>query len=263
MTKEITPEDSPRRFPRFPSGKHTAALMKLVWTEPSFAATVSGRGIKFKFRVSMSDDLLQTEASVASRLFTNDPGAWEKAISAAYNEAKYGQKSARELISAVLRVVTANAFRIWLGETWSLVQNLSMEAELKIFGQNSVVKRGPQPDAGLALLAAIGFEKQLPAVKAAQKELRKRCSQPKEKDLAKELGSRFSIDDFRYALDDVCKTRSAKLSRFLEPGISPTAIAERLVERNLKISDFTVGRVSLAKHIRYGNELLAALVGPT
>jgi len=199
-----------------------------------------------------------------SRFFASDPRTWEKAISTVYEETKYGRKSAQELISAVLRVVAANAFRIWLAETWNLVQNpAAKEAELRIFGQNNGVKRGPQPDAGLALLAAIDFGKQLSAVKAVQQELRKRCPQPKEVDLAKELGSRFSIDDFRYALNDVCKTRSAELSRFLEPGIGPTAIAERLVERNLKISDFTLGRVSLAKHIRYGNELLAALVGPT
>jgi hypothetical protein len=267
------PTKQRKRYPRFIEGNSAAAQSKLVWSEPEFNVHVDEHGIELKFRLSISGKLVAAYASDLTGLFAINPRSWETAIKRAYNEGVWNRKPIPQLIASHLRIVRRNAVLNWLGETWNLVNNDPKrdaeikglrDAQLERLRKGDSQTRGPQPDAQVALRAAIRFRKLLPAVKNARAELKKKAPYMDEGALTAEIGSRFPIESFRYALNKACgndpeKSASVPLAQFFLRGVNPRTIAQHLVGKILSISEPILKKVSVATHIERGEELLAAL----
>jgi len=217
---------------------------------------VDESGIDFSFHVSSSGKLRRLDKLLGWSLFGTTPRSWEQAIRKAYCDGKSGPKTFQQWIAGFLKTITRDAVRIWLFQAWNLVPNKSMKAEqLEKLKTIDHIKRGPQPDPMLALRTALDFSKKLSALR----EIRKAGSLLSDSDLAKKVGSYFPVADFLDALQKTIKSSDVRLRAITAQDVDLRGIAQQLVIKSLGISQSQLKKVSIAKHIKFGNQLLSYL----
>lgn len=256
MTNQKTPEGPVRRYVRLPKAEYAAAHAKLAWSEPKFGVKVDEGGIEFNFRVSVSRRLRRLHKWLGWSLFGTAPRAWEEAIAIAYRDGKSGSKTFQQCIAGFLKTTTRDAVRIWLSETWNREPYSSMKAkQLEKLKTIDRVKRGPQPDPTLALLAAIDFTQKFSALR----EIRKAGPLLSDSALDEKVGLHFPIADFLDALRKANKSSDVRSRAITAQNVDLRAIAQHLVIKNLGISQSQLKKVSIATHIKFGKKLYSDL----
>jgi hypothetical protein len=234
-----------RRSPRLLVGKKASALTKLLYKGPEFFVTVNGdKGVtQFKFRVSVPEEIRQTYAAALEPFFGSGVINWERALSEAYWNAKWGKKKVPHVISNIFGVVYKDALRRWLGDSWDMtIDERRKDKHLRLFSKAVRPKQ---------------FLK--PAVRDLRNRLRKSANKGNQT-LANEIPNSLSPDILRSALSRLGGLQASEAFRTLfARGITEQQIAEEYLKCEMPELIFGPGKPSMDKYNRLGEQLLKAL----